>query len=87
MAQVYLPRQLVAIISGLPKQAEIEAHSVKELIAAVDARWPGVQMCLCATGKSLREHIKIFVDGQPSTLEMLVQPNATVRIITAVSGG
>jgi sulfur-carrier protein len=87
MAQVYFPRQLVAIISGLPKQTEIEAGSVKELIAAVDARWPGVQMCLCATGKLLREHIKIFVDGRQSTLEMPVRPDSTVRIITAVSGG
>lgn len=87
MAQVTFPRALVAIIPGLPMRAEIEAQDVRTLIAALDDRWPGVLIRLCATAEHLREHIQIFVDGQQATLEMPVRERSVVRIMTAVSGG
>ncbi len=87
MATVYFPRSLVAIISGLPTRAEVEAHTVRELIDTLDDLWPGVQMCLCATGYGPREHIKIFVDGKQSTPETPMRAESVVRILTAISGG
>ena len=86
MVRVYLPRALAAIITGLPLQTEVEAHNVSDLLVALDARWPGVQMRVCAASDRIRDHINIFVDGMPATLQMPVHPGSVVRILTAVSG-
>lgn len=90
MIRVQCPRALVAIIAGLPLRLEVaddEAHTLLELVHALDARWPGVTMRLCASGDRLRDHINIFVDGAPATLQMPLHAGAVVRIMTAVSGG
>lgn len=89
MARVDFPPGLVAIIAGLPKRAEIpdDAANLRDLIAAVEARWPGVQHSLCASSQDIRKHISIFVDGRQATLDHAVRPDSVVRVLTAVSGG
>ena len=87
MAHIHIPRALAAIITGLPMHLEVEGASVAEVIAALDARWPGVAMRVCATPTTIREHINVFVDGERATTAMAVRPHSVVRIITAVSGG
>ena len=42
MAHVILPRSLAAILPGLPRRAEVEGATVAEVVAALDASWPGV---------------------------------------------
>ncbi len=87
MAQVQFPRALSAIVSGLPKRADVDAQSVGQLIANLEQRWPGITTCLCASRASLRPHINIYVDAERATLETPLREGAIVRILTAVSGG
>ncbi len=88
MAALILPRSLVALVPGLPHRAEIEGATVAELIAGLDARWPGTADRLCDAGPSIREHINVFVDGERvGSLDAPVGPGSTVHVIPAVAGG
>ena len=87
MAQVVLPGNLVALFPGAPRRLEVEAATVRELIAGLDARVPGMADRLLAAGPSIREHINVFVDGDIASLDTAVAPGSTVHVIPAVSGG
>jgi molybdopterin converting factor small subunit len=87
MAHVILPRSLAAILPGLPRRAEIEGATVAEVVAALDASWPGVADRLLEPGPAIREHINVFVDGERAVLATPVPSGATLHIIPAVAGG
>ena len=87
MAQVVLPGNLVALFPGAPRRLEVEAATVRELIAGLDARVPGMADRLLAAGPSIREHINVFVDGDIASLDTVVAAGSTVHVIPAVSGG
>jgi molybdopterin converting factor small subunit len=56
-------------------------------IAALDVEWPGLRDRLCDPGPAIREHINVFVDGEPADLATSVRPGSTVHVIPAVAGG
>jgi molybdopterin converting factor small subunit len=87
MALVILPRSLAAILPGLPRRASVEGATVAEVVAALDASWPGVADRFLEPGPSIREHINVFVDGEPADLGTPVAPEATIHVIPAVAGG
>ena len=87
VARVYLPRSLVGLFPGAPRQLELEAADVRELIDALNERWPGMRDRLCSSEPAIRRHINVFVDGERSRLATTVRPNSVVHIIPAVSGG
>ncbi len=87
MAEVILPRSLVALFPALPRHVSVEGGPVREVIAALDTRAPGVADRVLTTGPAIREHINVFVDGERVGLEAPVRANSTVHIIPAVSGG
>jgi molybdopterin converting factor small subunit len=87
MAHVILPRSLAAILPGLPRRAEIDGATVAEVVAALDASWPGVADRLLEPGPAIREHINVFVDGEPAVLATAVPSGAILHIIPAVAGG
>jgi ThiS family. len=88
MAQVQLPRSLVALFPGAPRRVEIaDATTVAELISRLDARWPGLNDRLCDAGPVLREYINVFVDGERADLATPLGPDAVVHVLPAVAGG
>jgi sulfur-carrier protein len=89
MATVHLPRSLVTLFPDPPpRRLEVDAGSVSELVDRLDARWPGMRDRLCEPGPSIREHINVFVDGQPERrLAAKIGPGSVVHIIPAVAGG
>ena len=87
MAQVVLPTSLVQLFPGAPKRVEVDAATVRSVIDALDQRWPGMRNRLCAPGPAIRQHIRIFVDSEQSTLDSAVGTASEVRIIPALSGG
>jgi molybdopterin converting factor small subunit len=87
MAHVILPRSLAAILPGLPRRAEVDGATVAEVVAALDASWPGVADRLLEPGPAIREHINVFVDGERAVLATPVPSGATLHIIPAVAGG
>jgi molybdopterin converting factor small subunit len=87
MAIVILPRSLLALFPGAERRTAVEAASVAEAIAALDARWPGMRDRLCDAGPTIREHVNVFVDGEPATLDTPLGQGATVHVIPAIAGG
>ena len=53
---------------GLPRRTTIDGATVAEVVAALDASWPGVADRLLEPGPAIREHINVFVDGEPADL-------------------
>ena len=87
MADVHLPRSLVALFPGTPRRLEARGGTVAEVIADLDARVPGMRNRIVDAGPSLRTHLNVFVSGQRATLATPVAPDAVVHVIPAVSGG
>ena len=87
MADVHLPRSLVALFPGAPRRIEARGATVADVIADLDARVPGIRNRLLDAGPSIRTHINIFVAGERAMLSTPVPEGATVHVIPAVSGG
>ncbi len=87
MAQVLLPGSLVALSPGAPRRLSVPGSTVAEIVAALDARVPGMADRVLTAGPAIREHINVFVDGEPADLGTPVGADGTVHIIPAVSGG
>ncbi len=84
---ITLPVGLVSLFPGCEREPRVAAASVGEMIAALDARWPGMRDRLCDSTPHIRRHINIFVAGERATLETRLAPGAEVVVMTAISGG
>ncbi|CAN5714236.1 hypothetical protein BH23CHL8_BH23CHL8_02000 [soil metagenome] len=87
MAQVHLPRSLVALFPDAPRRLEVPAADLAALVKALDGRYPGMWDRLCEPGPRFREHINVFVDGQRESIDAGLDHTSVVHIIPAVSGG
>lgn len=84
---VLLPRALLDLFPDAVRELEIAAGTVGEVIAALDARWPGMRDRLCDSTPRVRRHINIFVDGQRASLDTPLRDGLKVYVLTAISGG
>jgi molybdopterin converting factor small subunit len=87
MANVRLPGNLVALFPGTPRRLDLEGANVREVLASLDARVPGMHDRLLTAGPEIREHIKVFVDGRQAELLTPVGTSSVVDVVPAVSGG
>jgi molybdopterin synthase sulfur carrier subunit len=87
VAEVHLPRSLVALFPGTPRRLAARGATVAEVIADLDAQVPGLRNRLVDAGPSIRTHINVFVSGDRATLATPVAADAVVHVIPAVSGG
>ena len=87
MADVHLPRSLVALFPGTPRRLIARGDTVAEVIADLEAQVPGIRNRLLDAGPSLRTHLNVFVGGERATLATPVAPDAVIHVIPAVSGG
>jgi sulfur-carrier protein len=87
MADVILPRSLVALFPGAPRRIAASGATVADLIADLDAQVPGIRNRIVDAGPAIRTHINVFVAGDRATLATPVPDGATVHVIPAVSGG
>ena len=84
---VTLPANLVRLFPGAPRQLRLPASSVREMIDALDASWPGMRDRLCDSRPAIRRHINVFVAGRRAALETPLAPGVEVTVLTAISGG
>lgn len=84
---VVLPRALLAIFPDAPPELRVEARTVGEMIAKLDARWPGMRDRLQDSTPAVRRHINVFVDGRRAKLETALKDGLKVYVLTAISGG
>ncbi len=87
MAEVWLPRSLIALFPGAPRRLSAPGGTVAEVVDALDREVPGLADRVVTAGPAIREHINVFVDGEPADLSTPLRPDSTVHIIPAVSGG
>ena len=87
MAEVLLPRSLLALFPGAPRRLTAEASTVRELIDVLDGQVPGLADRVLESETSIRRHLNVFVDGEVAGLDARVTSGSTVHIIPAVSGG
>jgi molybdopterin synthase sulfur carrier subunit len=84
---VTLPANLVRLFPGAVRRLDLPASSVREMIDALDARWPGMRDRLCDSRPAIRRHISVFVEGRRATLDTALAPGTEVAVMTAISGG
>ena len=84
---VTLPSALVNLFPGSVGRVELTASTVRDAMAALDSRWPGMRDRICDSTPHIRKHINIFVDGERATLDTRLSPGAEVIVMTAISGG
>lgn len=71
--------------------AEVEAGTVGEALAALDAQFPGIQSRICEPDGRIRRFVNVFVNG--SDVRTLGGANAAIKdgdeigIIPAMAGG
>lgn len=92
MAKVELTRHLFAFFPDLEgKELVVEAQTVAEAVAAMEAMAPGFAFYVCDERGRLRTHVNIFVENEMiadrSTLSDRLEPDSRVFILQSLSGG
>jgi sulfur-carrier protein len=85
--QVLLPRALLALFPEAQAEVKISANTIAGVIAALDARWPGMKSRLCDETPNIRRHLAIFCNGARVELRSRLEDGDKVYVLTAVSGG
>ena len=87
MANVHLPSTLAPLFPGIPRQLDVPAETVDDVISHLEREWPGVRDRLCEPGPSLRRHIHVYVDRERAKLDTPLDDRSRVDVIAAISGG
>jgi sulfur-carrier protein len=87
MADVHLPSTLTPLFAGLPRQVNVDAGTVAEVIDRLDGDYPGLRDRLCEPGPELRRNIHVYVDRERARLDTRVEGRSRVDVIAAISGG
>jgi hypothetical protein len=70
---------------------EIEADTIADVVAAVDARWRGLADYIVDEQGQLRKHVNIFIGGElirdKQNLTDAVNSDTKIYIMQALSGG
>jgi molybdopterin synthase sulfur carrier subunit len=87
MVKVFIPPLLRDAAGGLDR-VEVSAATVRQVVTALEERFPGVRQRLCA-GDSLRPGLAVAVNGTVSSLGLLqkVPDGSEVHFLPAVGGG
>ena len=74
--------------TGGQKWIDLEAETVREALAALDHRFPGIAFRVVDEQKSVRPHINIFLGEQSvRDLDTPVAEGSEIYIVGALSGG
>jgi molybdopterin converting factor small subunit len=87
VAVVFIP-SLLRSLTGGQAQVEVAAGSVRELLDALDQRYPGMHERLCEDDR-LRPTFSVAIDGQVSSrrLNQKLEPGSEVHFLPVISGG
>lgn len=90
MARVRFTRHLRLHFPDL-RDAEVDAATLAELVAALDRTWPGLAGYLVDDRGALRKHVNIFVNGglaeDRAALGDRIGAGDEVFVMQALSGG
>lgn len=84
---MHLPAALDDYTGGQRRQ-DVSAVTLGDGMRALNRRMPGIAFRILDETDSIREHIRIWVDGQEQAdLSVKVSPEAEVHVMLALSGG
>jgi sulfur-carrier protein len=91
MPAVKFTTHLEKFFPGVTKGVSVEAHTVAEVVTALEQRFPGLSAYLLDDQGALRRHVNIFVDDdlirdRQNLSDPLTDSNR-VYIFQALSGG
>jgi molybdopterin converting factor small subunit len=78
---------LQPLFADLPRRVDVDAATVADAIAQLDAQWPGISDRLLDAGPAIRTHIHVYVNRERAALDTPLAPGARVDVIAAISGG
>lgn len=84
---VVLPPALMRLFPGCERAVSVSAGTVREMVDALDSRWPGMRDRICDSTPRVRRHMNIFVEGERATLETPLSSGMEVFVMTGISGG
>ena len=88
--RVHVPRQLRPLFDAAGVET-LPAGTVAEIVAALDARYPGIAARLLEPDGALRHHVNVFVDSEDvrwlDGTATAVPDGAELRIVPSVAGG
>jgi molybdopterin converting factor small subunit len=81
VATVFLPAALQPLVGGA-ERVEVEAATLRELYARLEARFPGI-------GEHLRAGLAVAIDGEIISDPLLepLRPASEVHFLPAIRGG
>ena len=87
MPTVFIPAALRSFAGGAPK-VEVEGSNVRQVIASLDARFPGFAGALISNGE-LSANLMVSVDGAVQSRGLLaaVPLKSEVHFLPAIGGG
>lgn len=87
MARVFIPAQWRDLSDGVA-DFELAGTTLGEIIAALDARCPGIAARLCVDG-SIAAGLAVSIDGSIASRGMLapVAPASEIHFLPAIGGG
>ncbi len=87
MARVFIPAQWRDLTSGA-KEAEVDGNVLRQIVAGLDARYPGVAARWCEDG-AIAGGLAVSIDGAVTSrgLSAPVGPQSEIHILPAIGGG
>ncbi len=89
MPEVHIPPRYRGPTNG-ERVVEVAGRTVRECIAAVDARHPGFGELVIDAGGEIRLYATVFVNGQEldrAALDAEVAASDRIEVVAAVAGG
>ncbi len=87
MATVFIPAQWRDLSGGMA-EVRLEGASLREIVAALDALFPGMGARLCADG-GIAPGLAVSIDGSVTSRGLLtpVGPDSEIHVLPAIGGG
>lgn len=87
MITIFIPQQLRSYTSGATT-ATAKGTTVDQALSDLDVRFPGIRFRVIDEQGRIREHMRVFVDGERvREIAVLVSQKSEVHIFGALSGG
>ena len=86
MAVVRL-REPLKRLAGGRSEHELEGASVGELLRGLERAHPAAKGWILDERGELRQHLHVFVNGEPSAQDTHVEAGDRIDVVPAISGG
>jgi sulfur-carrier protein len=80
-------REPLKRLAGGRSEHVLEGGSVGDLLRELERAHPAAKGWLLDERGELREHLNVFVNGEPSEQDSRVEQNDRVDVVPAISGG